>query len=71
MESKITRNGQTVYCFGDLANGENNCFAVFEDELLGGVYCMDEGETTWTQVVETLTEYAQRNGTELVELQAI
>lgn len=71
MQRKITRNGQTVYCFGDLANGENNCFAVFEDEFLGGVYCMDEGETTWTQVVETLTDYAQRNGTELMELQAI
>jgi hypothetical protein len=69
--STISRNGQTVYCYGTLAEGTNNCYAVFEDELLDDVYCMDEGETTWTQVVETLTAYAQRHGTELVELQAI
>ncbi len=72
MEPKIiTRNGQKVYCYGDLDNGNNNCFAVFENEWLSNYYCMDAGETTWTQVVETLTEYAQRKGTELWELQAI
>ena len=67
----ITRNGQTVDCFGDIAGGFNNCYAVFEDEWLDGPYCMNNGERNWTDVVETLTAYAKRNNSELVELQAI
>jgi hypothetical protein len=67
----ITRNGQTVECYGDIAGGTNNVYALFTDEYHDAPYCMDRGESTWTEVVETLTAYATRYGVELVELQAI
>lgn len=67
----IKRNGQKVDCYGDLDGGQNNAYAVFDDEFLDAPYCMDRGEQNWTEVVETLTAYAKRNDTELVELQAI
>ena len=67
----ITRNGQTVECYGDIAEGENNVYALFTNEEYDAPYCMDRGERTWTEVVETLTRYATRHGIELIELQAI
>jgi len=67
---KITRNGQTVDCYGSF-DPENNVMALFDDEWFDDPYCIDRGEQNWTEVVETLTLYAKRNKTELVELQAI
>ncbi len=63
----ITRNGQTVACYG-VWHEDSNCFCVFDDEEFDGAYC--DGADNWTEVVEELTAYAARNNTTLVELQA-
>ena len=67
MKVTITRNGQTVDCFGEWRE-DSNCVCVFDDERLDGVYC--DGGANWTEVVEELTAHAARNRTELVELSA-
>ena len=63
----ITRNGQTVHCYGTWEE-DSNCLCVFDDEDLDDIHC--DGGANWTAVVEELTAYAARNGTELVELVA-
>lgn len=63
----ITRNGQTVHCYGTWKE-DSNCSCVFDDEELDDIYC--DGGANWTEVVEELTAYAAREGTELVELVA-
>jgi hypothetical protein len=63
----ITRNGQTVHCYGEWKE-DSNCSCVFDDEELDDIYC--DGGANWTAVVEELTAYATREGTELVELVA-
>lgn len=64
----ITRNGQTVACYGTWDPESSNCSCVFDDEMLDGFYC--DGGKNWTEVVEKLTAYAKREGTELIELVA-
>ena len=64
----ITRNGQTVYCYG-VWQEDSNAQCVFEDESLDGVWC--DGANTWTEVVEELTAYALQEGTTLEELVAV
>ena len=65
--TKITRNGQTVTCYGEWCE-DSNCECVFDDETLDGIYA--DGGESWADVVEKLTEYAARMGTKLVELSA-
>lgn len=67
-EVKITRNGQTVFCYGTWRE-DSNAQCVFDNEGLDGVWC--DGAANWTEVVEELTAYARRNGTKLIELSAI
>ena len=61
----ITRNGQAVECFGQWQE-DSNAAAVFDNEELDGIWA--DGADNWTEVVEELTAYAQRNGTTLIEL---
>ena len=63
----ITRNGQTVSCYGKWEE-DSNAMCVFEDEDFDGPWC--EGADNWTEAVETLTAYAKKNGTALLELVA-
>jgi len=64
----ITRNGQTVACYGEWEE-DSNAHCVFEDENFDGPWC--EGANSWTEAVEILTKYAAENGTVLIELSAI
>lgn len=64
---KITRNGQTVLCYGDWEE-DSNAVCVFENSALDGTWC--EGADNWTEAVETLTAYAKRQGTTLIQLEA-
>ena len=63
----ITRNDQRVECYGEWRE-DSNAHCVFDDERYDGIYC--DGAANWTEVVETLTAYAKRNNTELVEVSA-
>ena len=67
-KTTITRNGQTVDCYGEWQE-DSNASCVFENEMYDGVYC--DGASNWTQVVEELTAYAKREGTEVIELTAV
>lgn len=64
-KTTITRNGQTVDCYGEWRD-DSNASCVFDDESLDGIWA--DGAGNWTEVVEELTTYARREGTELVEL---
>lgn len=64
----ITRNGQTVECWGEWQE-DSNAYATFENEALDGTYC--DGADSWTEVVEELTAYAARNNTILIQLEAV
>lgn len=63
----ITRNGQSVECYGEWRE-DSNAVCVFDDEMLDGVYA--DGAPNWTVAVETVTAYAKAHGTELLEMQA-
>ena len=63
----ITRNGQTVWCYGEW-RWDSNAICVFGDESLDGVWC--DGAANWTEVVEELTAYAKSEGTTVEELSA-
>lgn len=63
---KITRNGQTVLCYGKWEE-DSNAVCVFEDSSLDGTWC--EGAKNWTEAVEILTAYAKENGTVLIQLE--
>ncbi len=64
---KITRNSQTVLCYGKWEE-DSNAVCVFEDEDLDGTWC--EGADNWTEAVEILTKYAAERGTVLIQLEA-
>lgn len=70
---KITKYGMTVHCYGKWER-DSNASCVFEDEWLDDIWVGDErypdGPSSWNQVVEVLAEYAQRNGTTLIEMVA-
>ena len=68
-KTTITRNGQAVDCYGEWREDSNAVFCVFDDENLDVVWC--DGAKNWSEAVETLTAYAKRMGTELVELSAV
>lgn len=63
----ITRNGQTVDCYGEWRE-DSNCSCVFDAEEYDGIYA--DGGANWTEVVETLTAYANTQGIDLIELVA-
>lgn len=65
IKKTITRNGQTVDCYGKWQE-DSNCICVFADAMLHAVYA--DGADNWADAVEKLTDYAKRNGTELLEL---
>ena len=65
---EITKNGQTVQCYGEYRE-DNNYACVFEDEELDGVFA--EGASSWEEAVDVLTQYALDNDTVLLELQAV
>ena len=67
MKTTITRNGQTVCCYGQWRE-DTNCACLFDDEEFDGIYA--DGAKSWAEAVEILTAYAERVGTVLVELQA-
>ena len=60
-------NGQTVSCYGRWRE-DSNAECAFDDEEFDGIYA--DGGRSWKDVVEKLTKYAERNGTELVQLVA-
>ena len=66
-EQKITRNGQTVACFGEW-EWDSSAECIFEDETLDGIY--GDGGQDWSEVVEIGTEFARNRGTVLVEMTA-
>ena len=63
----ITRNGQSVECWGEW-HDDSNAACTFDDESFDGIWA--DGADNWTQVVEELTAYAKRNRTTLIELSA-
>ncbi|MBK8989280.1 MAG: hypothetical protein IPM39_24985 [Chloroflexi bacterium] len=63
----ITRNGQTVLCYGEWEE-DSNAICVFDDEDFDATWC--EGADNWTEAVEILTAYAKRNNTTLIQLEA-
>jgi len=67
MMTEITRNGQTVQCYGEWRE-DSNCVCLFDDETLDGIYA--DGAESWIDAVEKLTAFALRMGTTLIELQA-
>ena len=67
-KTTITRNGQSVDCYGEWRE-DSNAMCVFDDESFDGAYA--DGAANWTEVVEKLTDYAKRNGTELIEMTAV
>lgn len=69
---KITKNGQTVSCYGSVEE-DSNFSLVFDNEDFDGIWAGDGWDRdtppkNWTEVVEHLTEYATRVGTELLEV---
>ena len=62
-----TKYGYSVDCYGE-CNEYATIMATFDDELYDG--CVDGSYSNWRQAVKDLSEYAQRNGTELVELES-
>ena len=64
----ITRNGQSVECWGSW-HDDSNAACTFDDESFDGIWA--DGADNWTQVVEELTAYAKRHLTTLIELSAI
>jgi hypothetical protein len=54
MKTTITRNGQTVNCYGPWQE-DSNCSCIFEDEYLDGIWA--DGAANWTEAVEILTDY--------------
>jgi hypothetical protein len=74
---KITRNGMTVYCYGEWQE-DSNCSIVGDwangaemNEIWAGDGWPHEGmPTNWNQVVEHLTAWAKRNGHTIYELSA-
>lgn len=66
-EMKITKNGQTVDCYGEF-HLNNNYLCTFEDEECDGVYA--DGAESWEEVVDKMTQYALEAETELVEMVA-
>ena len=65
---KITKNGQTVDCYGEYREN-NNYLCIFEDEELDGVY--SEIVNSWEEAVDVFTQFALENDTELVEVSAV
>lgn len=63
----IHRNGQSVDCWGKWEE-DSNCQCVFSDERHDGIWA--DGAENWTEAVEKLTAYAERNNIELIELVA-
>ena len=61
----ITRNGQQVHCYGEWRE-DSNAMCIFEEEELDGFFC--DGARNWTDAVEQVTAYAERNGTILLEM---
>lgn len=56
-----------VDCYGTWDPESSNAACTFEDEFLDGIYA--DGGANWTEVARTLAEYAQRNGTVLLQLE--
>ena len=65
---KITKNDQTVECYGTW-DEDSNAGCVFDNEALDGYYC--DGANSWEEVVDILTKYAQQHNATLIELTAI
>lgn len=64
----ITKNGQTVACYG-VWRDDSNAQVVFEDEEYDGIWA--EGADSWEEAVEKLTAYAKRIGTTVIEIAAV
>lgn len=62
-----TKYGYSVDCYGECSEYAT-IMATFENELFDGI--VDGSFSNWRQAVKEIAEYAQRNGTELVELES-
>ena len=67
---KMTRNGQTVQCYGEMRPGQN-CLVVgdYEDGTELEEFCCDTFED-WPTAVEALTLWANRIKAEIMEISA-
>ena len=67
---EITRNGMKVVCFGEWKE-DSNCVVVYDDKYeneFEEFYC--DGGANWTEVVDKLTQWANKHGHVIYELNA-
>ncbi len=70
MKRTITKNGQSVSCFGKWRKGSNAaCVWSFADGYVDTGYFAD-GADTWAEAVEKMTAYTKKIGATLDEMQA-
>ena len=62
-----TRFGYSVDCYGE-CDEYATISACFDDEIFDG--CVDGAFKNWREAVKCIAEFAQNNGTELVELES-
>ena len=69
MKRTITRNGQSVDCYG-IWEWDSNAVCVWETDEGGEDGYFVDGAKTWEEAVETMTAYTKRIGVKLVEMTA-